>query len=83
LHVRCKISVESLNVTSVLKCTFIQIFIHFLDSYHHPIENLRKIERVGEVAIIKQQIVSMYISETLAYLKNAKIAGRKLYAARC
>jgi hypothetical protein len=49
---------------------------------HNPIENLRRIERVGKVAIIKQLIDSMCISEALLE-KNAKIEGRKPYAARC
>jgi hypothetical protein len=43
-------------------------------------ENLWRIESVREVAIIKQQIESMCISEAL--LENAKIAGRKSSAAR-
>jgi hypothetical protein len=50
---------------SILKCTFIQIFIHFPDLYHNLIENLGKIEKVGKIAIIKQQIESMCISEAL------------------
>jgi hypothetical protein len=37
---------------------------------HNPRENLERIERVGKVAIIKQQIESMYISEAL--LENCK-----------
>jgi hypothetical protein len=32
---------------------------------HNPIENLGRIERVGKVAITKQQIESMCISEAL------------------
>jgi hypothetical protein len=50
---------------SVFKCTFIQIFIYFPGLYHNPKENLEKIERVGKVAIIKQQIESMCIFEAL------------------
>jgi ribosomal protein S3AE len=39
----------------VLKCAFNQIFIIFQVYTHSPIENLGSIERVGKVAIIKQQ----------------------------
>jgi hypothetical protein len=50
---------------SILKCTFIQIFIHFPDLYPQPNRELRWIEKVGKIAIIKQQIESMCISEAL------------------
>jgi hypothetical protein len=48
---------------------------------HNPKENSGRIEMVGKVAIIKQQIDSICISEAL--LEKAKIAGRELNAARC
>jgi hypothetical protein len=66
---------------SVLKCTSFKFSYIFQVYTHNPIENLGRIERVGKVAIIKQQIESMCISEAL--LENAKIAGRKPSAARC
>jgi hypothetical protein len=67
---------------SVLKCTFIQIFIYFPRLYPQPNRELKRIERVGKVAIMKQQIESMCISEALLG-KDSKIASRKPYAARC
>jgi hypothetical protein len=54
----------------------------FQISTHNPIENLGRIEKVGKVAIIKQQIERACAFQKL-YLKNAKIAGRKPSAARC
>jgi hypothetical protein len=49
----------------MLTCTFIHIFIHFPDLYPQPNRELRRIEKVGKIAIIKQQIESMCISEAL------------------
>jgi hypothetical protein len=68
---------------SILKCTFIQIFINFPDLYHNPIENLGRIEKAGKIAIIKQQMWRACALFMKFYLKNAKIAGRKPSAARC
>jgi hypothetical protein len=50
---------------SILKWTFIQIFMHFPGLYPQPNRELRRIEKVGKVAIIKQQIESMCIYEAL------------------
>jgi hypothetical protein len=57
---------------SILKCTFLQIFIAYIFQVYipNPIEYLGRIERIGKVAIIKQQIESMCIYEAL--LENAK-----------
>jgi hypothetical protein len=41
-------------------------FLYIFQVYtHNPMENLGRIERVGTVAIIKQQIESLCISEAL------------------
>jgi hypothetical protein len=51
---------------SILKSTFLQIFICIFQIYtHHAIENLGRIEKVGKVAIIKQQLEIMCIHEAL------------------
>jgi hypothetical protein len=63
---------------SVLKCTFIQIFIHFPGLYHNPTENLGRIERVGKNAIIKQQLESRCISEALLDKMQNLQAGNHL-----
>jgi hypothetical protein len=57
------------------------IFIHFPGLCPQPNRELRRIERVGKIAIIKQQIESICISEAL--LEKCEIAGRKPSAARC
>jgi hypothetical protein len=48
--------------------------MHFpgLAYIHTLVENLGRIERVGKVAIIKQQIESMCISEALGLLEKCK-----------
>jgi hypothetical protein len=62
---------------SILKCTFIQIFIHFPVLYlgYNPIENFGRIEKVAKIAIIKQPIESMCINEAL--LEKCKICRRE------
>jgi hypothetical protein len=60
---------------SVLKCIFIKIFQIYT---HNPIENLGRIERVGKVAIIKQQIESICIAEALPEKMQKLQAGNHL-----
>jgi hypothetical protein len=54
---------------AVLKCTFIQIFIHFPGLCPQFNRELRRSERVGKVAIIKQQI-EIACAFLKLYLKN-------------
>jgi hypothetical protein len=67
---------------SILKCTFIQIFIHFPDLYAQPNRELKEDckgweDRHNKTA--NREHVHFY--EVL--LENAKIAGRKPSTARC
>jgi hypothetical protein len=66
---------------SVLKRTFIQLFLHFPGFNNNSIEDLRWIEKVGKVVIMKLQLDSMCICE--AFLEKCKKnAGRKPSAAK-
>jgi hypothetical protein len=55
-----------------LKFTFLQIFIHFPGLCPQHNRALRRIERVRKVAIIKQQIESIYMCISEALLEKYK-----------